>query len=361
MSKTSLHESTRIVLAIARKDISEAIKSRTLASIAIGVLLLMLTVPALTLLSNRSQPLFVMLAPAGAGAFESLENRQDMRLVVVDSQAEMDSIILRPAETILGVVIPANFVDETAGKLTLQGYTAHWVSSSKLDQRAAFFEAALSSAASKTIHINTDNPRLYPTQADINQFSMISLSMLTMIMLIGLALVPMLFIEEKENHTIEALLISPARFWHIVVGKMIAGGVYCLVAASIVLLFNNRMVVHWELMLVTVILGTCFTVVVGLLMGMIFENMASMGLWTSLLTIVLLFSPLVQVVGSGKLAPAIYTGLSWLPSSALYQMITQALIGEVNLTPIWQGSFLLLGTTLLLGLLVIWRIRQMDK
>jgi hypothetical protein len=42
-------------------------------------------------------------------------------------------------------------------------------------------------------------------------------------------------------------------------------------------------------------------------------------------------------------------------------MITQALIGEVNLTPIWQGSFLLLGTTLLLGLLVIWRIRQMDK
>jgi ABC-type Na+ efflux pump permease subunit len=177
----------------------------------------------------------------------------------------------------------------------------------------------------------------------------------------GLALVPFLFIEEKESHTLDALLVSPARFWQIVAGKMIAGGSYCLVAATIVLLFNFRMVVHWDLMLITVFLGTAFAVAIGLLLGMIFDNAASMGLWTSLLTLLLLFSPLVQVMGSGKIPPVIYTVLSWLPTSALYQMITQAMLGEVNLTPIWEGMLLLVVPTMLLGILVVWRIRQMDK
>jgi ABC-type transport system involved in multi-copper enzyme maturation permease subunit len=361
MRKSPLRDSIRIVMAIARKDIGEAVKSRTLAVIAIGVVLLMLTGPALSMLTNRSQPLLVMLAPAGTGVFEALEKRQDMRLAVVDTQAEMNSIILQPTQTILGVILPDDISVDTAKEITLQGFTAHWVSSSNLSQRVTFFETALSSAAGISIQINTDHPRLYPSQADGNQYSMISLSLLTMIILVGMAMVPLLFIEEKENHTIEALLISPARFWQIVTGKLLAGGVYCLVAASIVLLFNYRMVVHWEVMLGTVIIGTCFTVAVGLLIGILFDNAASMGLWTSMLTLLLLFAPLVQVMGSGKIPALIYTIISWLPSSAIYLMINQAMIGELNLTPIWQGIFLLVGTTLVLSIFIIWRIRQMDK
>jgi ABC-type transport system involved in multi-copper enzyme maturation permease subunit len=361
MNKNPILGSIRIVLAIAGKDISEALKSRTLVAIAIGVLVLMMTGPALSLLTSRSQPILVLLAPAGAGIFDSLEKRQDMRLVVVDSEAEMESVILQPMQTILGVVVPDDLADSPADEITLQGFTAHWVSSSSLRKRAVFFETTLSSALGETVHINIENARLYPSQTDGNQFSMTSISLLTMIMLVGIALVPLLFIEEKENHTIDALLVSPARFWQIVVGKLIAGGVYCLVAASIVLLFNYRMVVHWELMLGTVLLGTCFTVAFGLLLGMIFDNAASMGLWTSLLTILLLFSPLVQVVGSEKIPPTINMVLSWLPSSAMYQMISQAMIGEVNPAPIWQGALLLAGTSLVLSLIVIWRIRQSDK
>jgi ABC-type transport system involved in multi-copper enzyme maturation permease subunit len=361
MRKSPVLDSFRIVMAVASKDISEALRSRTLAALAIGILLLMLTGPALSLLSSRSQPILVMLAPTGAGKFESLEKRQDLRLVVVDSEDEMESIILQPMQTILGVRVPADLADGSAKEITLQGYTAHWVTASNLRRRVAFFEIALSSASEKTIRINTDHGHLYPSQAERNQFSMASISMLTMMMVVGIALVPTLFIEEKENHTIDALLVSPAHFWQIVVGKLIAGGVYCLVAASIVLLFNYRMVVHWEIMLITVLLGTCFTVAVGLLVGMIFDNASSMGLWTSLLTILLLFSPMIQVMGSGKIPQSIYMVLSWLPSSAMYQMINQAMIGDINLTPIWQGIFLLAGTTLLLSLLVIWRIRQIDK
>lgn len=361
MNKPSVLDSMRIVSAIAGKDISEALKSRTLVAIAIGVLVLMLTGPLLSLLTSRSQPILVMLAPTGAGVFESLEKRQDMRLVVVDSEAEMESVILQPMQTILGVVVPAELAENSAKEITLQGFTAHWVSSSSLQKRAAFFETVLSSASGETVQINTDNARLYPSQSNGNQFSMTSISLMTMILLVGMSLVPLLFIEEKENHTIEVLLVSPARLWQIVAGKLIAGGTYCLLAAGIVLLFNYRMVVHWELMLATVLLGTCFTVAVGLLIGMFFDNAASMGLWSSLLIILLLFSPMLQVVGSEKIPQAINMVLSWLPSSALYRMITQSLLGGMNLTPIWQGAVLLAGTSLVLSFFVIWRIRQSDR
>ncbi|MFZ2096862.1 MAG: ABC transporter permease [Anaerolineales bacterium] len=361
MTKYSLRESIRIILAIATKDISEALKNRTIITIAIGVLLLMLTGPALSLLVNRSQPVLVLLAPAGTGMIQALEERNDLRLVLADSQAQMESIILQPSQTIIGVVVPSELTTDKATDVTLEGYTAHWVTQSRLGQRVTFFETVLSSTLGKPVHIDTDDHLLYPSQSNSSQFSMNSISLMTMILLMGLALVPFLFIEEKESHTLDALLVSPARFWQIVAGKMIAGGAYCLVAATIVLLFNFRVVVHWDLMLITVFLGTAFAVAVGLLLGMIFDNAASMGLWTGLLTILLLFAPLVQVMGSGKIPAVIYTALSSLPSSAIYRLAVQSMMGEVQVALVWQGVLVLAGITLVLCILVVWRIRQMDK
>ncbi len=53
MTMNKFQPSTRIILAVAEKDIGEALKNRTLLMIAIGVLTLMLTGPALSLLVNR--------------------------------------------------------------------------------------------------------------------------------------------------------------------------------------------------------------------------------------------------------------------------------------------------------------------
>ena len=71
---------------------------------------------------------------------------------------------------------------------------------------------------------------------------MISLSLAVVIITIGIILVPFLMIEEKENHTIEALMVSPAIYSQIVIGKAIAGTFYCLVAAAIVLLVNYAVI-----------------------------------------------------------------------------------------------------------------------
>jgi len=361
MATTNLRQNVRIIWAIASKDIVDALKNRTLLVVALGVLFLMLTGPALSLLINRDRPTLVMFAAAGPGKFQSLEGRDDLRLVLVDSQEQLKAAILQPSQSVLGVVVPFGQAPEPPASLVLEGYTAHWVKESKVRELVAFFESALSQAIGTTVSINIDGNGLYPSQSDSYQFTMVSLSLMIMILLMGLALVPYLFIEEKESHTMEALLVSPASFWQLVVGKMIAGTVYCLVAATIVLLFNYRLVVHWELMLPTLLLATLFAVAVGLLLGMLFDNAASVGLWTGMLTIVLLVSPMLQTMGVGKIPSALQTALAWIPSSVIYNLVVLSMLGEAPIQPVWQGMLLLFGTTLVLCLLVVWRIRQMDR
>jgi ABC-type multidrug transport system permease subunit len=361
MTRISIQKSARIILAIALKDITEALKNRTLLTATIGVLLLMLTGPALSLLINRDQPMLVMNESADPGIVQSLEERDDLQLVLVSSQEQMEAAILQPPQTIIGVVVPSVMALNSDAELVLEGYCAHWVSESRLQEHLTFFEGALSEASGETVRINITGNRIYPSLEVGNQFSMIAISLTTMILLMGLALVPYLFIEEKESHTLEALLISPARFWELVIGKLLAGAVYCIVAGAIVLLLNFRIVVHWELMLTTVVLGTIFAVAVGLLMGLLFDNAASMGLWTGILTIVLLVSPLLQTMGVGKLPAVLQDVLSWLPSTVVYNLAVLSMLGEVPIDPVWQGIILLIASSIVIYLLVIWRIRRMDR
>jgi ABC-2 type transport system permease protein len=361
MTTNQFRQSVRIIWAIASKDIVDALKNRTLLVIAIGVLFLMLTGPVLSLLINRDRPILVIFAPDGPGIFQSLEGRDDLRLVMVDSLEQMQADILQPSQTIIGVVIPSGQGPDSADDLVLKGFTAHWVKESKVSERIRFFESVLSEVSGTKVRISIEGNVLYPSQSDGYQFTMVSLSLMIMILLMGLALVPYLFIEEKENHTLEALLVSPASFWQLVVGKMIAGAVYCLIAATIVLLFNYRFVVHWKLILPTVLLAILFAVAVGLLLGMLIDNSASLGLWTSLLTIVLVMSPMLQTMGAGKIPAALQTVFSWIPSSVIYKLVVFSMLSEVPTQPIWQGMLWLGCITLVLCVLVVWRIQKMDR
>ena len=144
MPMNKIRQSVRIIWAIALKDIVDALRNRTLLVIALGVLFLMLTGPALSLLINRNQPILVMFAPSGPGVFQGLEGREDLKLVLVDSLEQMHAAILQPSQAILGVVVPSGQAPDPAAGLVLEGYIAHWVKESRLGELVVFFEFTLS-------------------------------------------------------------------------------------------------------------------------------------------------------------------------------------------------------------------------
>jgi ABC-type uncharacterized transport system permease subunit len=66
-------------------------------------------------------------------------------------------------------------------------------------------------------------------------------------------------------------------------------------------------------------------------------------------------------MGGSKIPAVLQSILSWLPSTVIYRLIILSMLGEVPIDPVWQGMLLLAGFTLVLCLLVVWRIRQMDR
>jgi ABC-type Na+ efflux pump permease subunit len=78
--------------------------------------------------------------------------------------------------------------------------------------------------------------------------------------MIGVILVPHLMLEEKQNRTLEVLAVSPASAGQIVTAKALAGLFYCYLGGIIALLVNRMLVVHWGLAILTVLLGSLFTV-----------------------------------------------------------------------------------------------------
>ena len=358
--KTSL----RIIWTIALKDIVDAVKSKTTLSIMLGV--------ALTMLSGRALPLLLQLKPVPTAAVydagdarlvKALRQRDGIRVYNARSQAEMESRLAEGTDKILGLVIPADFDARLAAgeTITLDGYGAHWTDMEEIAALQAVFEAEINDITGETVYINTDTPRLYPTTDTQGQSTMMTMSLVIATTLICVILVPYLMIDEKEKHTIDALLVSPASIGQVVAGKAIAGAFYGLVAGILALAFSHVMVVHWWAALLTVVCGTAFAVAVGLMMGSFFDNAQNMGVWMGAVMLGMLV-PVMAEMATRDNWPAIL--------QAVFPQLPTALMSGLFRTSFAQyaPSSLVLGKLALILLwaaplyaLVIWRIRRSDR
>ncbi len=181
----------------------------------------------------------------------------------------------------MGLVIPAGFDQavERGEPIQLKGYFVHWMRPTEADEMRAFFEDKLTELVGQSVRIHTDGNAAYPQPASGGHPFMVAMNLVLAIVTICGAVVPYLMIEEKETHTVDALLVSPASIGQVVTGKALAGAFFGLTAAGVALAFNPRLVVHWEVAALTALCGTAFAVSLGLLLGSLFDNPQTMNLW----------------------------------------------------------------------------------
>ena len=217
----------RIIWTIASKDISAALKNKLVLSIMLGTLFIVAssTVPRM-LLMGRNSPAVIVYDPGRSTILRGLATSEDIRLGITDSLEEMQEIVSGSAELLLGLVVPQDF-DSLAGSsdlIELEGYVVHWADPEKVDQEVAFFQEQIGQGQpGAQIRINVSEQRLYPPADLQGQTSMFVLLMTIVILTIGFALVPLLLVEERLAHTLEVLLVSPARIYEVVGGKALAG------------------------------------------------------------------------------------------------------------------------------------------
>jgi len=283
--RTKFVASLRIIWAIAIKDILDALKNKTALSIMLGITILMLSGHALPLIMKlREIPTAVVYDTGRSGILRGLRAEEDHNLVIVNAPGEMEERVSGSVRVILGLSVPENF-DQLAGSgelVVLDGFAAHWADPAQVNDLARFFEDELGGASWQNIRITAGGNSLYPIPGDRGFTYMISLVFVVIILTMGVALVPSLFVEEKESHTLDVLLVSPASYNQVIAGKAIAGVFYCLLASLVIMLFDHHWFVHWGLAVAVILLGSTFAVLLGLLVGTIIEDSSGIGMWAGL-------------------------------------------------------------------------------
>ncbi|MCP4537377.1 MAG: ABC transporter permease, partial [Chloroflexi bacterium] len=189
----------------------------------------------------------------------------------------------------------------------------------------------------------------------------VALNLCMVIFFVGLSLVPYLLLEEKETRTFDALLVSPARFGQIVIGKALVGVFYCSCAVAVALLFSSKFFVHWDIAILAIVLCAAFAVAVGLLMGAIYENQSTANMWTGLVLVGLLGPVFLSHVNSARLPAIVRTILPWIPSVAFRNLIGYSIAGDFQSASVWSNAAILAGAAVIALALVVWRVRQSDR
>jgi len=358
------NQGLRIVQAIAVKDISMAIKNKIVLSLLLGTLLVVANGSLLPiLLGLHSTPTAIVYDEGRSTIVRALAAQEEIRVRLVDSLEEMEAAVSEAPEPRLGLIIPVDF-DQRAGSvetLELQAYFAHWANPEKIDHLVSVFQEQLSLAIWGKVQIETAGNILYPTVESGGQPSITSLMMFIVILTIGMARVPLLFLEERESHTIDALLISPASLSQVLAGKALAGAFYCLAAALVVMLINRYLIVHWGAVLLAVIFGAAFSVALGLLVGLIAKNQTSTGLWGSAIIFCLMALTIFDSFQIADWPVFVQKILQWQPGSTITHLLEISMAGEIPPGLMWSNAAALLAAALLVYALVLGMLRRADR
>ena len=212
------------------------------------------------------------------------------------------------------------------------------------------------------VGINSGVPLLLRSTTGVDfsagQSSTILLMAIFQILALGIALTPVLFVEEKETHTLEALLASPASPTQIVAGKAAVGALYGLLGVGLIVLLNSYLFVRWDVLALGLLASLAFSVSLGLLLGVHCENPANLGLWGGMLILFLTASTLASAFQGPQYPDWLSAVLKWLPGSAMLQLMKAAMQPSPEMLNVLMNAGLLLVMGALFMFLTIRKVRS---
>lgn len=353
----------RIIPAIALRDTVDAIHSKVVQGIVVGILLTVLMGRALPLILRLSGIQSVVVWDRGKSrAMAKLREQPEIRVERVYTSLEMEEAVSTSAMVQLGVILPVDLDETVAGThpLTLTGFVVHWASPSEVTRARVAIESAMADSFGQPVRIEVTAERLYPSPSSGGFTGMAAGVLMTVLVMLGIGLVPYLVIEERQNRTWDVLMVSPAAVGQIIVGKAFAGAVYCLVGAGVVLALNQALIAHWAIAALAVLGGTLFSVSLGLLLGSLFEQSQNMSTTASLLAALLILPPYaVQIIPT--LPDTVRSVFTWLPSTALANLFRVSLSRTIPVESVWMNLGVLVVSAAVLYALAGWRMSHMVR
>jgi ABC-2 type transport system permease protein len=364
----------RNIIAIARKDALDILLNKTtlyflLSPIFIAVLFAVIG----GLLANHASSLSILIYNPGHSNVEQFISSviSTSGPITHANSAEDVAVAFGPQGShknvpyILGVVVPADFDSSVrAGnhpqlQLYLNGDYLGSNDQQLVEHAISDYARNLTNPQTPVSFIVTSiNPPV------VNNFvqdytSRYAMAGLLYSLTIGIAFVPNLLVEEKEKKTMRMLMVSPASWGDIVLGKLLVGLVYQIIISFSVLLIQGGFIGQVPLIMLFLLLGSSFGLVMGLFFGSICQTNGNVGIFVGLVSFAytlpsLVLGPLYIILQGSPLEQATKV----LPTYYMADGILKAMQNQASPSNLLLDIVILAGCTLLLFLAAIWALRR---
>jgi ABC-2 type transport system permease protein len=175
----------------------------------------------------------------------------------------------------------------------------------------------------------------------------------------GSFLVPTLLVEEKDKKTLDAVLVTPAGYADVALGKVLVGILYSLLTALIVMTLNNGFVGAVVFSIAVIFLASLALTLIGLLIGGLIDNMSTLNTWGGFIMLPLILPGMLAGVPLDNLSPVLSVPLQVIPTFQLARGFAFALSGEG--AKVWLSIFILAVECLVLFAAVLWSLRRRER
>jgi ABC-2 type transport system permease protein len=363
-TKDKLIDSLNIIWTITSKDVVDALRNKLIMSMIIGLSLMLIMPKVMGLAIDPPYTSVLVFDPGDSLLAAEMQDSPQFRVSRVNSISRLEEAIGSSMSGLgveFGVAIPSDFDQNLeAGEMAeLEGYLV-WANRGKADQLKSDFERGFADLMGEPVGINIEGNLVYPPSNSPLFLSILTWTSVIVILSMGINLVPHLLFEEKQTKTLDALLVSPASPGLVVAGKALAGLFYILVTAGVVFAINWAGVVHWEIAALFAIMSGLFCVALGLVLGSFYERQQEIVGLTMVLLLVLVGALFISGMDL-EIPAALQAIIPWVPSVALSNILQLSYLKSAPWNQLWQSLGSLVGFSILLYALVIWKVRRSDR
>lgn len=357
-------DSLHIIAAITWKDILDAFSNKIILSMIIAMVIMLLVPKGMALIIVPPYTDVVIFDHNSSRLVSALDDSPQFRVQQVDSIDELEQAISSLGLGIgakLGLVVPADFDIhlESEQQLELEGYIS-WSNRNQATELKTDIENQISDLLDRPVQINLERNFVYPPADMTLMLGILTITLVTLILLIGISLVPFLLFEEKQTKTLDALLVSPASISQVVIGKALAGFFYVLVTAGAVFAIYWTGIVNWGLATLFVLCTGLFSVAVGLALGSFFERQQEVSGLIMVLLVFFIAAMFVELL-EFELPLFIRVIIPLIPSVALGKVFVASFSNGAPVSTFLWNIVSVVCISILLYAAVIWKNKRLDN
>jgi len=354
----------RVVSAIMRKDVMDAIKNQFILGFLALPIIVSLLFRVIFPDSSANSLTVVVHDPGSSRLVTALQQMPDVQILEVASDDQVVESV-RENRAVGGLVIPSSF--DSAVEAGDQPELTAYLNYQQGEVKRRIFQrlmqqqiATLRPPPASIVWTDIDAP-----ESEAQSSSYLIENFILVVMLVfpiattGVMMIPLLLIEEKEKHTLSFLLVSPASTTDVVIGKALTGLIYGLAITGVVVALNQGWKGNWPVTFLALFLGSLFTIPVGLLLGTFFRNAMQLNTWVTV-PVVLLMLP--SWISTGQVPPPVLGAVMRLiPTYYLVDTLNLSLAGEASIAQVWGNLAILFGSTIIAFVAAVWALRRERK